>query len=173
MKIKLLLSFFFLIFIAQVSSAQEAQLSMREQFEAWKQEKITAAGKSMQPYFYFVATARKTEPEIAVIDLGIAGFKNKFEITVIPLKIEQTADGKTIRSKLTEAGRIKMNAGDKTTDTNFADPKMKIVVDAQANALEIQFKLDDDPTIRFTTVKLSETSETGKFIRIEERKTFQ
>jgi hypothetical protein len=170
MKIKLLLCLAVFIFAAQISVAQDKQLSAREQFEVWKQEKIVVAGKSGQPFFYFVATAQRTEPKVAIINLGIAGFKNKFEVTVIPLKMEQTVDGKWTRTKLSEAGRIQMSSGESvTTSTNFADPTMKIAVDAQANALQIEFKFDGESVIRFTTTKLSETPSTGRFIRLEEK----
>ncbi len=171
MKIKLFLCLAVFIFAAQTSLAQDAQFSAREEFEAWKQEKIVVAGNSGQPFFYFVATAQRTEPEVAVINFGIAGFRTKFEVTVIPLKIEQSVNGKLTRTKLPEAGKMQMSSGESaTTDTNFADPTMKIVVDAQANALQIEFKFDGESVIRFTTIKLSETPATGKFIRLETKK---
>ena len=173
-KIKILLSLAVFIFAAQISLAQDAQLSAREQFEAWKQEKIVAAGKSGQPFFYFVATAQKTEPEVAFINFGIAGFRNKFNITVIPLKVEQSADGKWIRTELPEVGSLHMNSGEPaTTDINFADPTMKIVVDAQTNALQIKFKFDGESVTKFVTIKLSETPLTGKFIRLENKSILQ
>ncbi len=148
MKIKVLLSLAFFIFTAQISLAQDAQLSAREQFEAWKQEKIVAVGKSEQPFFYFAATAQKTEPEVVVINFGVAGFRNKLNITVTPLKMEQTVDGKWIQTELPEAGRMQMSSGEYAkTDTSFADPTMKILVDAQANALQIKFKFDGESVI--------------------------
>lgn len=170
MKNKLLLCLAVFTFAAQISLAQEAPLSAREQFEAWKQEKIAASGENASPFFYIVVTAQRIKPEAAVLNFGIAGFKNNFEVTVTPVKMEQTLDGKWTRTKFAEAGKIQMSSGDSTkTAANFADPTMKIVVDGQANALQIEFKFDGESVTRFTTVKLSEKSSTGKFIRLENK----
>ncbi len=163
MKIKFLLFLAVFIFTAQTSLAQDAQLSAREQFEAWKQEKIVAVGKSEQPFFYFVATAQKTESEVAVIKFGVAGFRHKFDITVTPLKMEQTIDGNWTLIELPEAGKIQMSSGESSkTNTNFADPTMKILVDAEANALQIKFKFEGDTEAKTLTIKLLETPSAGK-----------
>lgn len=163
MKIKFLLFLAVFIFAAQTSLAQDAQVSAREQFEAWKQEKIVAAGKIGQPFFYFAATAQKTESEVAVINFGIAGFRNKFDITVTPIKMEQTVDGKWTQTELPEAGRLRMSSGETAKiDTNFADPTMKIPVDAQANALQIKFKFEDETETKIMTIKLSEIPSNGR-----------
>ena len=163
MKIKFLLFLAVFLFAAQTSLAQDAQPSTREQFEAWKQEKIIAAGKSGQPFFYFVATAQKTEPGVAVISFGIAGFKDKLDITVTPLKMEQGINGKLIQTELPEAGRMQMASGESAkSDTNFADPTMKIVVDPEANALQIKFKFEGESEARIMTIKLLETPSTGR-----------
>ncbi len=60
-----------------------------------------------------------------------------------------------------------------TTDINFADPTMKIVVDAQTNALQIKFKFDGESVTKFMIIKLSETPLTGKFIRLENKSVLQ
>ena len=163
MKIKVLLSLAVFVFAAQTSLAQDAQLSAREQFEAGKQEKIVAVGKSEQPFFYFAATAQKTKPEVVVINFGVAGFTDKLDVTVTPLKMEQTVDGKWIQTELPEAGRMRMRTlGAAKTDTNFSDPTIKMLVDAETNALQIKFKFEGDTEARTMTIKLTETPSTGR-----------
>jgi hypothetical protein len=163
MKIKVLLCLAVFIFAAQTSLAQDARLSAREKFEAWRQEKIFATGKSGQPFFYFVATAQKTEPEVAVINFGIAGFRGKLDVTVTPLKMEQTIDGKWIQTELPEAGGMQMSSGESAkTDTNFADSTMKILIDAEASALQVKFKFEGDTEAKTMTIKLLEMASTGR-----------
>lgn len=163
MKIKFLLFLAVFIFAAQTSLSQDAQVSAREQFEAWKQKKIVAVGKVGQPFFYFVATAQKTESEVAVINFGIAGFTNKLDVTITPIKVEKTIDGKWTQTELPEAGRLRMSSGESAkTDTSFADPTMKIVVDAEANALQIKFKFEGETEAKTMTIELSETPSSGK-----------
>ena len=162
MKIKFLLFLAVFIFAAQTSLAQDAQVSAREKFEEWKQEKIVAVGKIGQPFFYFVATAQKTESEVAVINFGIAGFKNKFDVTVTPLKMEQTVDGKWTQTELPEAGKLQMSSGEAAKTESFADPTMKILVDAEANALQIKFKFEGEAEPKTITIKLSEIPSSGR-----------
>jgi hypothetical protein len=88
--------------------------------------------------------------------------------------VEQSADGKWIRTELPEVGSLHMSSGEPaTTDINFADPTMKIVVDAQTNALQIKFRFDGESVTKFVTIKLSETPLTGKFIRLENKSVLQ
>lgn len=173
MKFKLLLCLAIFVFAAQIFPAQETQNSAREKYEAWKQEKIVAGGLSGQHFFYLVADARKIAPEIAVINFGIAGFKDKFEVTVTPIKTERDADGNLTKIKLPEAGKIRMDSGNTSaSEAIFTDPTMKIAVDAQADALQIEFKFDDETAPKFATISLSETPSTGKFVRLESKKNF-
>ncbi|MBA3335142.1 MAG: hypothetical protein H0T08_05970 [Acidobacteria bacterium] len=64
MKIKILLSLAVFIFAAQISLAQDAQLSAREQFEAWKQEKIVAAGKADSLFSTLSQPLKKPNPKL-------------------------------------------------------------------------------------------------------------
>ncbi len=160
MKLKTLFSVALILLSAQVLSAQSKHTSSRLAFEQWKHGKIVSPEKQEQEFLYFAASAKKAARNSAVINFGIAGFKRKFDVSITPLKYEQTADGKWIETELPLAGKLqKVSAQERAGD--FAEPSMKIRLVPEANAVKLSLRFDGEAKAKTIILKLTGISATG------------
>jgi len=160
MKLKTLFSVALILLAVQIVSAQNKQTSSRLAFEQWKHAKTASPEKQEQEFLYFAASAKKAQQNSAVINFGIAGFKRKFDLSITPLKYEQTADGNWIETELPLAGKLqKVSAQERAGD--FAEPSMKIQVLPGANAVKLCLRLDGETKAKTMILKLTGVPTTG------------
>ena len=160
MKIKKFFSLALILLAVQVVFAQNKQTSSRLAFEEWKHVKLASPEKQERQFLYFAASSKKAQPNSAIINFGIAGFKRKFDVSITPLKYEQTADGKLIETEFPEAGKLqKVSAQERAVD--FAEPSMKILVLPDANAVRLSIRFDGEAKAKTIILKLTRVPSTG------------
>ncbi len=155
----------FILGISISSAFAQDKSNFVTEYESWKQTALAESQETPKSLLFLMAEVKRDDKQTATIKLGIGGFGKAFQITIKPLKIEKTSDGKFNQIELPEAATVRVRG--LTTEEKFSDPPLKIFADPQANAIEISIKSERQKEESRLVLALSDQAAKGKITSVK------